>query len=101
MRNQRPMLFVVPFFLDGDIDQIRIYSDVAKAQAALRRYVGYSRLLKVVRSANPTATRQRAMLDAYGAISGTPFAGTAVYEVEVDERRPVRPPPKGTRYGRS
>jgi hypothetical protein len=77
-------VFVVPFFLDGKIDRLRVYSDVRKAQTALRRYVGYSDLLKRVKADNPGMNARRSMLDAYGAISKTPFAGTEVYEIEVD-----------------
>jgi hypothetical protein len=83
-------VFVVPFFYQGAIHQMRVYSDPLKAQAALRRYVRYRELLNEVRIRNPGIDRKRAMLDAYGAIRRTPYAGTAVYEIEVDARTPVR-----------
>jgi hypothetical protein len=89
------IVFVVPYFLNGDIRQLRVYTDVAKAQAALKRYVEYPKLLQEAKRANPKATRTRAHLDAYGAIERGPYAGTSVYEIEVDERKPVRRPPRG------
>jgi hypothetical protein len=84
------VVFVVTFFLDGAIDKIRVYSDVLKAQRALRRYVGYRELLAEVKRANPKASAKRALMDAYGAIERTRYAGTEVYEVEIDSRYPVR-----------
>jgi hypothetical protein len=84
------VVFVVPFFFRGDITQMRVYSDVERAQRALRRYVGYSKLLAEVRRAHPNATRTRAMVAAFGAIHGTPYAGTMVYEIMVDDKHRVR-----------
>jgi hypothetical protein len=89
-KAEQRLLFVVPFFCDGEIAQVRVYSDPLVAQRALRRWVGYSSLLRDVRAKEPHASRTRAMLDAYGAIERTRWAGTAVYEVPVDCRSPVR-----------
>ena len=83
-KRRAGVCFVVPFFLDGHIDQVRVYSDVMKAQAALRRYVRYSELLAEAREKRPNVGRREARLDAYGAIERTAFAGTEVYEVEID-----------------
>jgi len=69
---------------------MRVNSDVTKAQAALRRYVGYRELLRDVKKTNHQIGRSRAMLDAYGAIDRTPFAGTAVFEIDIDDAKPVR-----------
>jgi hypothetical protein len=86
------LLFVVPFFHDGDITQMRIYSNVMTAQRALRRYVGHSELLKAVRKHSPGISARQAMLDTYGAIARTRFAGTGVWEIRVDDRLPVTQP---------
>jgi hypothetical protein len=88
-RYENPV-FVVPFFLDGRIDQIRVYSDVLRAQAALRRYVGYRELLAQIKERRKGRNKAQAVLAAYGAIERTRYAGTAVYEVDVDSRHPVR-----------
>jgi hypothetical protein len=88
-------VFVVPFFCNGIIERLRVYSDVMKAQAALRRYVGYKDLLERVRRENPTISVRQAQLDAYGAIEHTPYAGSFVYEVEIDSAKPVRRPKSG------
>jgi hypothetical protein len=89
-QKRKQPVFVVPFFLDGNIDQMHVYSDVTKAQGALRRYVGYSALLRQVKDKTPGISRTRALLDAYGAIDRTPYAGTCVYEIVPDDNAPVR-----------
>jgi hypothetical protein len=89
-RIREQVVFVVPFFLNGYIDKMRVYSDVMKAQAALRRWVNYRELIGEVKRAHPGIDRKRAMMRAYGAIDRTPFAGTCVYEVAVDSRERVR-----------
>jgi len=53
-QKRKQPVFVVPFFLDGRIDQMRVYSDVMKAQGALRRYVGYNALLRQVKDNTPS-----------------------------------------------
>jgi hypothetical protein len=88
--RSKQTVFVVPFFYNGGIQRLRVYSDVMKAQAALRRYVGFKNLLERVRQQNPKITAKRAVLDAYGAIERTPYAGSFVYEVEVDDPKPIR-----------
>jgi hypothetical protein len=60
------------------------------AQAALRRYVGYRELLAEAKQHEPGANQRQARLDAYGAIHRTPYAGTCVYEIVVDDSTPVR-----------
>ncbi len=85
-------VFVVPFFLEGAVHEMRVYSDVLRAQSALKRYVGYTSLLSSVRAANHGISRKRAVLLAYGAIERTRYAGTAVYEIEIDDKEPVRKP---------
>jgi hypothetical protein len=95
-RIRKHMVFVVPFFLNGYIDRMRVYSDVMKAQAALRRWVNYRELVARVKRANPNIERKHVRLRAYGEIDRTPFAGTEVFEVDIDSPRPVRKsePPK-------
>lgn len=88
------IVFIVTFCVDGRIDQVRAYSDVMKAQAALRRYVGYSELLRAVKRANLGLNASQAMMRAYAAINETRFAGTSVWELMVDERGPTRRPPR-------
>jgi hypothetical protein len=83
-------VFVVPFFLDGSVHEMRVYSDVMRAQRALKRYVGYSRLLQSMRAENRGISANRAVVLAYGAIEHTRYAGTAVYEIEIDDTEPVR-----------
>jgi hypothetical protein len=82
-------VFVVPYMANGQILKIRVYSNAAAAQRALRRYVNYSQLLREVKRKHPNVDRKRAMLYAYGAITRTAYAGTDVYEVQVDSRLPV------------
>jgi hypothetical protein len=93
-------VFVVPYFLNGEIAKIRVYSNVLVAQRALRRYVGYTALLREVRRKDAYLSGSRAMLYAYAAIERTPFAGTAVYEVPIDSRAPLVQSPRKAKRSR-
>ncbi len=79
-------VFVVPFFCDGEIVKMRVYSNPLAAQRALKRYVSYSQLLRRVKLENPKISARRATLHAYAAIGNTRLAGTVVYEIAVDDR---------------
>lgn len=90
VQPQGRTVYVAVFCLHGRVEELRVYSDIIRAQRALRRYVRYSDLLASVKLKNPQATRARATLDAYGAIARTKFAGSSVWEADVDSRIPVK-----------
>lgn len=89
-------VFVVPFFLDGVVHEMRVYSVAEKAQRALKRYVNYSGLLRKVERENHGISPKRAIVLAYAAIERTQWAGTAVYEIHIDEKQPRRKAPIST-----
>lgn len=43
-KKRKRLYFVVPFYLDGHVEQMRLYSKEKSAAKAVERYVRYDRL---------------------------------------------------------
>lgn len=85
--RKRVNLFVLAFFLDGAIDGMSVYSDLLRANRALRRYVKWPELRASVRRKNPTLRGSDLYRAIYGAMDQSRFAGTSLFEVPLDPAR--------------
>ena len=87
--SKSPMQFVLPFFLDGEIVGMAVYSSLDRAQRALRRYVGFSELRAAEERKNPHLNQRELFRNAQNAIDHTRYAGSIVYEVRLDAGAPA------------
>lgn len=77
------VVFIVPLFVDGQIDGMRAFADVDRAQELLRRHVKFDELLMKARLEYPEANSEFHEMMALGEVERTRYAGSIVYEVEV------------------
>ena len=77
-------IYVVPFFLDGEIDAMEAFRDLNAAQEAVRRYVHFDEIYRKTALEFPSEDEDAISRRAYGTIDRGRYAGTVVYELPLE-----------------
>jgi hypothetical protein len=77
-------VFVVPLIRRGNVEGVRAFTTPEAAQACFRHYVGFDTFLERAKRKRSVTDAEGVELEAYSLAEESEFAGTFVYEAQLE-----------------